>query len=188
MSLRTRRRDLVSKKTNPPIRYVILDSCIFQHFSEKSLGLKIIETLSATVQNGYGIAFSDFSFFELLDGASTKKEAERMSVIGTTKRFWVKKEVLIAAAHLGCLYHKDGISEKQQIETGDKIIGSTAFLTNSIIFTTNGRDFPRPFYNELLVVPLQYKKNDGRDVIIMGYYLEPNIPYIIEKYNERKDS
>jgi len=170
-------------ETQTPSRYIILDTCIFQHFADKALGLAAINALSEPIQAGYGISISDFSFFELLDGASLEKEAERINSVGKTRRFWVKKQVLVTAAHLGCLYTKDGIPDKQ-IGAGDKIIGATALLTNSIIYTTNGRDFPRPFFIELASVPLWYKKND-QDVCVMSYYLEPNTPYIVEKYNER---
>ena len=166
-----------------PSRYIVLDTCIFQHFAEKELGLAVINILRQAVNIDYGIAVSDFSFFELLDGASVEKEIDRIKAVGATKRFWVKKNVLIAAAHLGCLYSKDGIPDKQ-INPGDKVIAATALLTNSIIYTTNGRDFPRPFFRELAQIPLWYKKND-RTICLMSYYLETDTNYIVSKYNER---
>ncbi len=140
---------ILNKMNNPAIKkdkhYVILDTCIIQHLGDKELAECIINDLKEAATAGYDIAISDFTFFELLNGATVEKEQERINALAGISRYYVKKDILIAAAHLGCLYQQDGTDA----DTGDKIIGATSLIFNSIIYTTNGRDFPRPFFNEV---------------------------------------
>lgn len=162
-------------------RYVILDSNIIQHFSNHSLGQVILDHLKEAVTSGYLLAISDYTFFELIDTASVEKERERVSEMNGLTRFYVKKSVLIGAAHLGCLYDKEGLKIN---DIGDKIIGATAIMSNSIIYTTNSKHFPRPFFNELSTKMLTYDKG-GVPETIMAYYLIPNFVYINSQYSSR---
>lgn len=161
-------------------QYVILDTCIIQHFGETELAECILKDLRDTASAGYGLAISDFTYFELLDGASIEKEQQRIEALAGLSRYFVKKETLITAAHLGCLYQQDSASA----DIGDKIIAATSLLSNSIIYTTNGRDFPRPFYDEVSKRYLKYHKN-GAEIVLPSYFFKPDINYIIVKYKER---
>lgn len=169
---------------NPPIKnnkqYVVLDTCIIQYFGDSELANCILTDLKEAVKAGYDLAISDFTFFELLDGASVEKETQRIDALNGLSRAYVKRNTLIAAAHLGCLYADD----KASADIGDKIIGATALLSNSIIYTANVRDYPLPFYNVLLKGYLIHHKK-GFEVTIPSYFLKPDVDYIIKKYNER---
>lgn len=169
---------------NPPIKankqYVIIDTCIIQYFNDPELSECILNDLREAVKVGYNLAISDFTFFELLNEATIEKENERMSALNSLSRAYVRRDTLIAAAHLGCLYKDDGATS----DIGDKIIGATALLTNSIIYTANVRDYPLPFYTPLLKRYLiRYKK--GYETTIPSYFLKPDVDYISRKYNER---
>lgn len=167
-----------------PLKYILLDSCIFEHLGVKDLQDQILKILEESVKNGYGLAFSQYTYLEIIDNASLENEMDFISRIKGVKQFQVKQNILIAAGHLGGLYKDDGMEYKQQPEKGDKILGATAFATESIIYTTNGRHFPRPFFKEVGSHWLTYKKGE-RDAAIKGYFLEIDRDYVIQKHDER---
>jgi predicted nucleic acid-binding protein len=162
--------------------YVILDTNIIQYFSNKDLAKSISDTLTEVVESGYDIAISNYTFFESIDGANRDTEVRRVEVIGKFARFSVTKSILIAAAHLGCLYNLESIN---YVDIGDKIIGATALLRNSLIFTANGRDYPRPFFSEITQKEIISKNKKGVGSLLTFYFLKPNIEYIETKFKER---
>lgn len=172
-------------KINRPLRYILLDTNIFEHLGNPDLAPQIIAILKDSVSQGYGLALSQYSLFELLDTASVENEIKAMSAVQGLKQFKVLQGTLIVAGHLGCLYKEDGLDNNKQPERGDKIIAGTSIINNAVIFTTNGRDFPRPFFKEVSKPLLKYKKTDGREVCIYSYFLEPDFSVIQTKYDSR---
>lgn len=167
-----------------PLRYIVLDTNIFQHLGNDSLAIEIIKVLKEAKEKNYGLALSQYSILELVDTANIDIEKRRLNVISGFKHFKVKQDILIVAGHLGCLYKDDGLTEKQQPERGDKIIGATAINHNCLIYTTNAKDFPPPYFKEIGRHWLTYKKN-GADVAIVGYFMEPDILAIVRRYGQR---
>jgi len=169
--------------SNPLVKkdkqYVIVDTCIIQHLGNAELAEKIFDDLRNVSKLGYDLAISDFTYFELLDGASAKIEEERIDALSGFSRYFVSKKILITAAHLGCLFKYDKVSS----DIGDKIIGATTLLYNAIVYTTNGRDFPRPFFKELSKSFLKYSKNRA-EITLPVYFLRPDLEYINLKYKE----
>jgi len=173
------------KNTKPGNKsYVIIDSNIFQYLNNPEASKEINKELTIALRAGYHPSLSDISFFELINGASPQNEKKRIKVMRKMKRFYVKKKVLIAAAHLGCLYKdEDGVGNKCG-DIGDMIIAGTSLLTNSIIYTANGRDFPRPFFNEIYKGLIHYKKKDT-SIFLPTYFLKPDITLIVQRYTKR---
>jgi len=174
----------VSKISNP-YRYILLDTNIFEHLDNTELNPQITSLLKDSVSKGYAISMSQYSILELLDTASVENEVRAMNTISGLKQFKASQSVLIAAGHLGCLYKEDGLENNKQPERGDKVIAATSLINNTIVFTTNGRDFPIPFFKEISRPVLKYHKPDGREVYIVSYFLEPDIDVIQNKYNSR---
>lgn len=174
-----------SAKSPKPSRYVLLDTNIFEHLGNEELRTQITFLLNDVVSKGYGISMSQYSLLELLDTATVENEQMALSRIKGLKQFQIKQSVLITSGHLGSLYKEDGLDNNKQPERGDKIIAGTSFLYNTIVFTTNGRDFPRPFFKEISKPILKYTKSDGREVYIISYFLEPDLDVIQVKYNSR---
>jgi len=168
-----------------PTRYILLDTNIFEHLGNTELRSQITNLLNDALTKGYGISMSQYSFLELLDTATVENEVRALSETKGLKQFKVTQGVLIASGHLGCLYKEDGLDNNKQPERGDKIIAGTSMVHNTLIFTTNGRDFPRPFFNEVSKQLLKYSKSDGREVYIISYFLEPNLDIIQAKYDSR---
>jgi predicted nucleic acid-binding protein len=164
-------------------RNVILDSNIVQYLGTDGLSERIMECLREVVGAGYDLAISDISFYELLNSAPIEKEVAVIRALTGVKRFFVKKSVLIAAAHMGCMYSADKV-HPEQIDVGDKIIAATAVVTNSVVFTANARDFPSPFFRELARKTLQYERK-GQPVFLSAVFLEPDIGVITPRHNLR---
>lgn len=160
-------------------KYIILDTNIIEYFSNKDLGKKITSDLQKSVSDGYEIVISKFTFFESLDGANIKTEVARLDVLNNFPKFCITKNILIKAAHLSCLYKKEGCS----ISIGDKIIGATAWIRNAIVYTADGNDYPRPYFSELERKEFIFINNKNNHSLITIFLLKPENQYILEKYN-----
>lgn len=168
-------------------RYILLDTNIISSFSNDELGAKIIAVLQEAVALQYGIAISDFTFLEIMNGTSVETEKKMADTLTGIERFFVKKDVLIASAHLGGFYKSHGL-QLDQFGVGDQIIAATAVLHNCIIFTKNGRGFPIPFFKEIDRRMIEYTSKEF-PICVPVYFMEPQIPFILACHNQRlKDS
>jgi predicted nucleic acid-binding protein len=173
----------VSKPNVKEKRYILLDTNIISSLSNDDLGTKILAVLSEAVALGYGLAFSEITFLEIINGTSVETEIKMMGVLEGLESFYVRKDTLIAAAHLGGLY-KDSKLPLDQFGVADQIIAATAILHNCIIFTKNGRDFPVPFFKELDRRMIEYTSKDY-PVCVPTYFLEPQLDFIDKYYSAR---
>lgn len=173
----------MAPKINKDQRYILLDTNIISGFSNQILGEKILDVLREIHNLGYGIAISDLTYFELLNEASLEKEKKMIGALNGITRCYVKKNVLIAAAHLSSLYKEHGL-QMTQFDNGDRIIAATAVLQNWIIFTTNGKDFPQPFFKEIDRRMLDYQSKEW-PVCVPSYFMEPQLDYILKCNDNR---
>lgn len=162
-------------------RRIILDTCIWQHLSQLDLFPQIIKVLQDALSQGYGIAISQFSFFELMHTANVETETKRLEKTVGIKQLHVTAEILRAAARLGSLYKEDGLGDKSP-EIGDKIIAATTIVTQNLIYTSDALGYPRPYFNEIGKHRMDYKKN-GKDMSIVAYLLEPDNDAINGRFN-----
>ena len=169
---------------NKLFRPLIVDTNILQHLGNIELGTQIIDRLRLALSKNYIISYSEYSILEMVDCASVEKEQKRLNAIDWLIPYPVDKQTLIVAGHLGGLLQEDGLSEKQQPEKGDKIIGATSIIQNAIIYTTNGKDFPQPYFKEYSRHMLIFTK-DKTQVCIMAYIIEPDRIAIRDRYNYR---
>lgn len=174
------------EKKATPKQNIILDSNIIQYTADKFASQVFVQYLSDLLKRGFGLAISDISIFELLKGAYVKKENEMLQLLSIFIRYYLVDRVLVAAAQLETLYKLDGIDPKQ-IEAGDKLIGSTAILTGSLILTANARDFPSQYFPEVERKPLMYsiKNKNNFSKCILVTLLNPDINMISQKFSER---
>lgn len=164
-------------------RYILLDTNIISSFSNESLGAKIIEVLKEIVSFDYGIAVSDLTYFELLNEASIEKEQKMITALNGVTRFYVKRDILIAAAHLGSFY-KEHKFPMTQFDACDKVIAATAIVRNCLLYTINGRDYPPPFFKEIERRMLDYQSKEW-PVCVPTYFLEPQLEYISQYHQKR---
>jgi predicted nucleic acid-binding protein len=173
----------MSPKINKSQRYLLLDTNIISRFSNENFGEKVIAILREAAGYGYGVAISDLTYFELLNEASPETEVKMVSVLNGITRFYVKKDILIAAGHLGSFY-KEHRLPPDQFDQGDKIIAATAILHNCVVFTLNGRDFPQPFFKEIDRRMLDYQSREY-PVCVPAYFLEPQLEYT-SRYHQKR--
>ncbi len=174
---------------NTPIdktkRYILLDTNIISSLGNDSLGEKILDIVREVVAEGFEIAISDITYYELLTETSSKKEVEVFEVLNEVTRFYCKIQELIAAARIGSFYKDHGL-QVLQFNLGDRIIAATSILHNCIILTKNGRDFPQPFFKEIDRRMLEYTSKQY-PVCVPVYFLEPQLDYIGSYHEKRKD-
>lgn len=164
-------------------RDIILDSNVVQYFfSIPEYKDQISALLIPEIQKGYGVAISDYTYFELINGSSIEKEEKLFSAIEGGKRYYVMRGVLIAAGRLGCWFDDHKI---QGVDNGDKIIGATALLNQAIVLTANGRHFPQPFFKELARATLERTDKNGSTHSIYLYYMEPDYSLVDTHATER---
>jgi len=171
-------------KYNKNVRHLILDSNIIQYLMNPLLAEGILTCLKEAMGANYPLAISDFTFFELLNGVTPKKEAQMITELNYLVRIHVRKEILVGSAHLGCMYQDDKMDLKQ-IDTGDLIIAASSIITNSLIFTANIRDFPVPFFNIIAKRPINYSKKTSIPALLMTAFLEPDLEFIGKTHKNR---
>ncbi len=163
---------------------IILDTCIIQFLLTPNLLQGVRPVLLDSISKGFGLAISAISILEGIQSASEAREKEVLEVINIFPIYNIDSNVLISTGQLKTLYSKDSNIANDKISVGDTIIGATAFLTNSLIITSNCNDFPRPFFIERYKKAMFYnQKNKQRLACI--FILEPNIPVINFRFSER---
>jgi len=171
---------------NTSQKHVLLDTNILQYLGKQKSNLsnQLLDYINSLLQQKYILAISSFCIFELLDGCPTKeKEAKLFQTIEALVRFEVSAEVLLTTARLSTLYRNEK-AEYAHIQDGDKIIGATALLTESLILTANMRDFPRPFFVEEKITHIIYKEG-RRERVLSFYLLKPDIEVILYRFERR---
>ena len=161
---------------------IILDTCIVQFLDKRDLKDKVFYVLETLIKNNNNVRMSDFCTFELFSGCYKEKEKALSSVWKKYNRYLVNTKVLQCAAHFSTIYEHNTLIKRKEISNGDKIIGATAFLTNSLIFTGDFNDFPRPLFSEEYKFIIKYKKR-GKTVPLVFYFLKPDVDII--SYNLR---
>lgn len=154
---------------------IILDTCILQYLDKKDLKEKVFFVLSKLIKENNILRMSDYSTYELFSGCYKEKESILLSIWKKYKRYVVNTKVLQYAAHFSTLY-KEKV-KNLTISEADKIIGATAFLTNSLIFTADFNDFPRPFFAEKYKFIIKYK-HKNKKIPLIFYFLKPEIKII----------
>jgi predicted nucleic acid-binding protein len=125
---------------------IILDTCILQYISNKKISGQLISYLASLVKKDFNLAISDISIQELLTNATIRQEKEGLALLSNFKNYQLESNILVSASQLSTLYNQRKIPN-QNISVPDKIIASTAILSDSLIMTADINDFPRPFFS-----------------------------------------
>lgn len=184
-TLLTQLRDLeqqLGAAQTPKESKVILDTCILQYLNDPNLEPELTRIFRLLERQGNKFYFSDFSTYELFSCCPRSKEKRLSAIWKNFSRFTVDPKVVRFAAELATAYNVVKLPITS-ISDGDKIIGATAILTDSVVFTANGNDFPRPFFEERRTEDIPYKTKGGKLGMIKFYFLAPN-PKIVSFYFE----
>lgn len=154
--------------------YIIFDTNIVQFIGTKpqERSSKLLEIFEEYAGKGYRRAISVITAYESLQLVSRTKKQEIAQKLDTFAQLELSKQVLAMAAWLSDLYRLRGVPDSQ-IDVCDKLIAATAYLTDSLIFSSDVNDFPRPFFNEELKRNIYYKVND-KEQILSVYIFKPD--------------
>lgn len=161
---------------------VILDTNIIRYIGNKSISIALNSYLQELTERSFIFTLSEITIFESLAFSKLHQEIKIATTLNNFIHKPITKEVLATASWLTKLYSAADIPF-QQISTEDDIIAATALLTSSLILTANVNDFPRPFFTEYEEKLIFYNYKNRKRMIAI-YMLEPNIPFIKEKFNE----
>lgn len=167
--------------------HILLDTNVIQYFVGKKFSSQVREYLFY-LENNFNLvpAVSEYSFFEILRGASILVEIEMCKALSFFKSFPINNNLLIASALLHTLYKEDtSINYLDKISDGDKIIATTAILEEGYILTANRTDFCWPYFKEIdnKILVLQDSKKGVKAIGIS--LLKPNYDLIHKKIKKR---
>lgn len=137
---------------------LLLDTNIFIKLRGSKVGPQVEAILGR--HTGARLFISDMTCFEIIRASNDLEDAEHavQLLCSKAKRVPVDKDMLCYAAYyynILCKYMKDGGLMKaiypKHLSDSDTIIGATAIRMHCMICTTNGNDFPRPFFTEVSV-------------------------------------
>lgn len=155
--------------------YLIFDTNLIQIAGSKpkDRSSKVLEVIKEYLKKDYKPAISNITTYEALQRCTEAKEKRVLDKLKLFTQLEVSNKVLTVAAWLADLYRNDKVPDSQ-ISDCDKIIAATAFLTKSVIITTDAHDYPRPFFKEKDKRIIQYLSEDGKDGFIIMYIFEPD--------------
>lgn len=171
------------EQTDKQLQDIILDSNILQYLGNKKISPEIISYMIEFQKNNFVLSISNISITELLSGTTRKQETDGINVLSVFKRYEINDSVLIGASQISTLYTIAKIPN-DQISLADKIIGSTAIITGSLILTSDVNDFPRPFFKEVAEKMIFYKHKNKTQMIVLQL-LSPNTEFINESFSRR---
>lgn len=148
-----------------------------------------LKDLFSKENDTWSVAISSITYYELVNESSIEDEIKIEKALEGAQRFVVDDIILRIAARLGCFYGEKEVGVgKDQVSFADKIIAATAFVTGSIVYTTNMRDFPAPFFAEATQLRkiIQYESK-GCPVYLPTYFMVPQGP-VLNNYWEKRVS
>lgn len=163
---------------------IILDTNILQYITNENFGKQIEEYLLSLIASDHTLMISDITYAELLAGLKIEAETKPTMWLSNFPSYAVTTSVLIASARLHTIYSLNELNP-EQFSLGDRIIASTAILNGTYILTSNGNDFPRPFFldaesKEIIYTIANKKRKPEKRAMICLNLLKPNDPYIAE--------
>lgn len=162
--------------------FVFVDTCVVQFagHKNKSKSEAVLACLDSLTYEELILCISEITLYESLHGLWGKKSEEVLLRLNTYKQKEVSSDILRFASLLGGLYHEEKIDG---IDTGDKIIASTAILEKGFILTTNHKDFPHPFFLTEQSFALSYKVGHFIKTLDLALY-KPNFSLIARRIEE----
>lgn len=173
----------MDNQNNPVQSHILLDTCILQYLGNKDFGGELLAYLTSLVDQKHIFAISQISISELLANMNVTQEKEGIEKLNIFTQYLVDSSTLHASARLSTVYKLENINENQ-ISVGDKIIASTAILTDSMILTSNVNDFPRPFFRTVDEKLIFFTKKNSKKMIVFQL-LRPNYDILNQKFAER---
>lgn len=163
---------------------IILDTNIIFYSLSSDVKTKINLVLSQASAVGYTLSISDTSSFESLKKKCDLQEEQRiLDYLEAYNRYKVGENVLILAARLHRIYDEYFSQRKIVLSSEDFHIAATSVLSGGLILSSDANDFPRPFFDEILKIPIFYEKNN-RTKHIVAYLFRPDTNFMAGYFSE----
>ena len=161
-------------------RAILLDTCVIQYSLSKEAQLREATGafIAELLKNKNRLFVSDFTYYELLKGANKDNKAKAEEKLNHFEEIPQTKDrleraTLLYSAYLGEESVKPVLSSISEI---DAFIGSLIFNNSRpLLLTADFNDFPRPFFKEVEVKPIEYEKGRGNKCTHYYYFLEANL-------------
>lgn len=159
---------------------ILIDSCILIYCGSEKLSESFKQLLRLLTTNNNSLAISELCGFEVLKNCQNKQNIDYyFKLIDYLHNVKINKDILIRAARLYNLYsfkkeareHMDKFDKEKS--TGDLIIGSTAIQHNSLLLTSNLKDFPLPYW-EIVAHDYMVYEHNSRFNVLNRYLLKFN--------------
>jgi predicted nucleic acid-binding protein len=156
---------------------ILLDNNVVQAFLNKDTAPHLSGFLEEVEQIGATLAVSDITLYEALKAIifDTKKATEVANFIDHyLTRYLVDDNVMINAARVHELYGSDKAtkSSRHSCSTEDIINATTSMLLGAYILTSDGNDYPMPFFKEVSRIPVYFEVGNRRNYKVF-YLLQP---------------
>ncbi|MEK7594881.1 MAG: PIN domain-containing protein [Patescibacteria group bacterium] len=165
-----------SNSSNPIV--ILLDNNAIQAFLGKDTAPELAEFLKEVDEVGATLAVSDIVLYEALKAVifDEQKTAEVANFFDNyLTRYNVDEDVLISAARVHEMYGSDKATKgsRHACSTEDIIIATTSMILGAYVLTSDGNDYPMPFFKESNRIAIYYQvKNRRRHKIF--YLLQPD--------------
>ena len=143
------------------MKSLVLDTSVFIKLRGSKVGPIVEAVLRRHTDCGFFVC--DMTCFEFIRTCPNLAEARgAVELLNDGRnRIPVDKDLLAYSTYyfnVLCKYMKDDRLKNaiypKHLSDSDVIIGASALRMNAMLCTTNGNDFPRPFFNEVSVDPL----------------------------------
>ena len=163
---------------------ILLDTCIINNLlsKEKALASGTSKLLADLVKNKNDLYISEFTYHELLRGASEAKSKKAKEKLKYFNRVLSDEERIERATMLFTAYknNKNTKCIMSSISDIDIFIGALIFTKQQpLLLTADFNDFPRPFFIERHFELVEYKKNKGGKCSQYYYFLSANLKELV---------
>lgn len=171
-------------KKTVPRQYILLDTNILQYLANKHISEKLIPFITTLLDLNFELALSEISICESLSGVTLDQEKRALDTLAMFQRYLVDQTILLGAARLQNIYKTEKIPDGK-INLADRVIAATSIIGGFLILTADINDFPRPLFKEIHEEKIIYRKKNKSNLMVIQL-LEPNIPLIKHRLNERE--
>ena len=169
-----------SEQQNTPSKpiVIILDTNAIQAFLNDDTATELAGFLDEVQALGVVLAASDVSLYEALKSIvfdAKKTESVTSFFDNYLTRYLTDENILINAARVHEMYGADTATKgnRHSCSSEDIIIATTAMIEGAYVFTSDGNDYPMPFFKEMNRVPIYYQVGSRRKYKVF-YLLEPD--------------
>lgn len=159
---------------------ILVDTCILSNLlsKEADLGMKTDNLLLELVGRNNTFYISEFSKYELLKGANKLQFKKSKELLDQFEVIPNSDQRLVRSIALYNGYSKDPNIKNflHSISDTDVFIGSLIFTHQKpYLLTADYFDFPRPFFNEVQIWDIDFKKKKGSRSHIYYYLFRANL-------------